>query len=295
VVGDGFDRLAKRLVSRRSVLKGAVAAGAALVVKDFALPLSSAAAEVAPNTPDSCFAEASAACLTNETIDIAACIAVTAIPAALSACLAGAFCNAIQCSDKLFEVCEVCPSGSRDCVSNGTQDRHLQALRTTLGKLPGANVASCIPTKAFFGRRCCTGNEQCNQTFGCVSCGPCEASTGLFGWCQSTCASDEACCNGQCTNTSGDNANCGACGHACSGSETCIDGVCQCRAGTFRCGTDCCGNNLGCCDTGQGIPVCMALSSGNICGPGRALCPQDAGSPFWWSPICGPAPPPPLA
>lgn len=48
----------------------------------------------------------------------------------------------------------------------------------------------------------------------CYTCGPKKTNQA------------EALCNGVCTDTSSDNANCGSCGNACSSAQTCTSGVC---------------------------------------------------------------------
>jgi hypothetical protein len=86
------------------------------------------------------------------------------------------------------------------------------------------------------------------------------------------CASGQTNCDGTCTDTQTDSANCGACGNVCPEGTTCVNGACSepppCPPGLTLCGGVCTntafdpGNCGGC-----GI-VCDATCSGGICQDG---------------------------
>lgn len=86
-------------------------------------------------------------------------------------------------------------------------------------------------------------------------------NTGGTGGVTSPCAPGLASCNGVCTDTMTDFANCGACGMACGAGQTCTGGTCTCAAGLTNCGG-------ACVDTGSDGNNCGTCA--NVCGAGTA-------------------------
>jgi hypothetical protein len=70
------------------------------------------------------------------------------------------------------------------------------------------------------------------------------------------CPQDETACGGVCTDTSSDEANCGACGTPCLGDQSCIEGNCTlaCGVAETECGTSCC-TALEACEAGACVPL----------------------------------------
>jgi hypothetical protein len=73
-------------------------------------------------------------------------------------------------------------------------------------------------------------------------------------------------CNGSCTNTKSDNANCGACGKACSVGQVCSAGSCSvtCASPLTTCGS---GSTAACTDTQNDPSNCGTC--GKVCGQGE--------------------------
>ena len=106
--------------------------------------------------------------------------------------------------------------------------------------------------------KCRADNKSCKTHANCCK-GYCDPS-GTCG-----CKSGTTNCNGICTYTSMDSANCGACGHVCPAGKACVQGVCMAvSGGTCPCPTGqvACGG------------ICVDLRSSNAnCGACGTVCP----------------------
>jgi streptogramin lyase len=94
------------------------------------------------------------------------------------------------------------------------------------------------------------------------------------------CSDGQAMCNGRCTNTQTDNANCGACGTACAAGQACMAGRCEivCPSGQTNCNGTCvslqadranCGMCGTMCPAGR---VCSMGACATSCGTGLTDC-----------------------
>jgi hypothetical protein len=90
------------------------------------------------------------------------------------------------------------------------------------------------------------------------------ATSDVLAPCSAGCATGQSCCDGTCTLTTVDNANCGSCGHVCTVSAA------TCRAGACGCNPPKSTN----CSQDAGVPSgCVDLTSdSNNCGKCGALC-----------------------
>jgi len=107
-----------------------------------------------------------------------------------------------------------------------------------------------------------------------------------------TCPTGQMACNGACTATSIDPANCGSCGNACAHGQVCSSGTCatSCGAGQNVCETDAgayCANeqtdnaNCGACGNACGAgQVCSGGHCASTCTAGQQLCPVEGGAPY---------------